>query len=229
MKKYGILLLAAIVVCGTASRAQASIEVVGSPEEGGSWYQRFHAVGTFGSFDEITAKITSAGTTWASPALSFSLLLCGITCLPACLRLGGRGDSVDDLDFKLHLSGGLANSIPFQFDLEMLHHGDLNEVFKIAWSGGGGGQWDIRKCAVPEPATMIVWSLLGLGVMFGMRVWGRSGSVGRQPWSPEARQAIHEIIARATAMSFRPVTGSTRPRKASIFGGFFFLNHLQGS
>ena len=51
--------------------------------------------------------------------------------------------------------------------------------------------------AIPEPTTLIIWSLLGLGSWLGMRVWRRRGSpVGRQSWSPENRQAIHEIIAR---------------------------------
>jgi hypothetical protein len=61
---------------------------------------------------------------------------------------------------------------------------------------------------VPEPASVIIWSLLGAGTWLGARVWrrGRVGVTGdvsiptmpatRQPWSPEARNAIHEIIAR---------------------------------
>jgi hypothetical protein len=50
---------------------------------------------------------------------------------------------------------------------------------------------------VPEPAAIIVWTLLGAGSWLGMRVWRRRGGpVGRQPWSPESREAIHEIIAR---------------------------------
>jgi hypothetical protein len=57
---------------------------------------------------------------------------------------------------------------------------------------------------IPEPATIIIWSLLGAGSWLGMRVWRRRGSglddemsgPARQPWSPESRQAIHEMIAR---------------------------------
>ena len=34
----------------------------------------------------------------------------------------------------------------------------------------------------------------------GLRVWRRKGGpAGRQPWSPEARQAIHEIIGRGVS------------------------------
>jgi hypothetical protein len=51
---------------------------------------------------------------------------------------------------------------------------------------------------IPEPATIIIWSLLGMGSWLGMRIVRRrrGGPVGRQPWSPENRQAIHNIIAR---------------------------------
>jgi hypothetical protein len=55
---------------------------------------------------------------------------------------------------------------------------------------------------VPEPSTLIIWSLLGFGSAFGMRVWRRRGSSlevgsrGRRPWSPSARNAILEIVER---------------------------------
>jgi hypothetical protein len=61
----------------------------------------------------------------------------------------------------------------------------------------------IQGTAVPEPASIIVWSLFGAGSWFGMRVWRRRRvaassvlSVTRRPWSPKTRQAIREIIAR---------------------------------
>jgi len=47
----------------------------------------------------------------------------------------------------------------------------------------------------PSRLRFIVWSLLGAGSWLGMRVWRRGRRVGRQPWSDENRQAIHEIIA----------------------------------
>ncbi len=52
------------------------------------------------------------------------------------------------------------------------------------------------ESCIPEPATMIVWSLLGAASWLGMRVWRQGRRVGRQPWSDGNRQAIHEIIAR---------------------------------
>ena len=50
--------------------------------------------------------------------------------------------------------------------------------------------------ATPEPATFVVWSLLGAtwaGLAVVRRGWNRSGS---QPWTPEARTAIESIIER---------------------------------
>jgi len=48
---------------------------------------------------------------------------------------------------------------------------------------------------IPEPASLIVWSLLGMGSWLGLRVWRRRRMpVGRRPWSPENRTAILEII-----------------------------------
>ncbi len=48
----------------------------------------------------------------------------------------------------------------------------------------------------PEPATMIVWSLLGAMSWLGMRVWRGGRRTGRQPWSPENRQAILDVVSR---------------------------------
>ena len=54
------------------------------------------------------------------------------------------------------------------------------------------------SAVTPEPASMIIWSLLGAASWLGMRIWRRGRRVGRQSWSPENRQAIHDIIARGS-------------------------------
>ena len=57
--------------------------------------------------------------------------------------------------------------------------------------------WDNLKTgssAVPEPATLLVWSLLGATSWLGMRVWRGGQRISRRSWSPENRQAILEII-----------------------------------
>ncbi len=50
---------------------------------------------------------------------------------------------------------------------------------------------------VPEPASVLVWSLLAAGSWLGLRVSRRRRiPVGRQSWVPENRTAILEIIER---------------------------------
>jgi hypothetical protein len=59
-----------------------------------------------------------------------------------------------------------------------------------------------NKC-VPEPATILIWSLLSLTCGgLGLRVWRRNSlsleMMGgtRTPWSDDARRAIHQLIER---------------------------------
>jgi len=83
-------------------------------------------------------------------------------------------------------------TINMVFDIGTLGAGQSANVdfqYRIAETGGG-------VSTVPEPCTIIVWSLLGAGSWLGMRVWRKPRSIGRRPWSPETRNAIHEIIAR---------------------------------
>jgi hypothetical protein len=77
------------------------------------------------------------------------------------------------------------------------------EMVEIGPNGGQQAQMFMSSggtaptSAIPEPAALIVWSLLGTGSWLGMRVWRRRGTpVGRQPWSPENRTAILDIIER---------------------------------
>ena len=75
-------------------------------------------------------------------------------------------------------------------------------LLKFAGRDGGGSYvlTDVNVELVPEPGTLIVWSLLGLGSACGMRVWRRRGSgidiggAGCQRWSPAARNAILEVV-----------------------------------
>jgi hypothetical protein len=79
--------------------------------------------------------------------------------------------------------------------------------YAAAEPGGGNGNPYLAEFEygqpVPEPSTLAIFSLLGAGGWLGMKLRRRrSQPVGRQPWSPEARQAIHEIIG----MGARPNT-----------------------
>jgi hypothetical protein len=79
------------------------------------------------------------------------------------------------------------------------------EYFGIVLTGVSGFAFDSisldTQCesAVPEPATIIVWSLLGTASWLGVRVARRRGmrpGSSRPGWLENNRVAIHEIIAR---------------------------------
>jgi hypothetical protein len=56
----------------------------------------------------------------------------------------------------------------------------------------GGSDSYVNDTVIPEPATVIIWSVLGAGWAGLAVVRRRTGS--RQRWSPEARTAIHSLI-----------------------------------
>jgi hypothetical protein len=58
------------------------------------------------------------------------------------------------------------------------------------------GTAEVIGLAVPEPATVVVWSLLGAVGWLGIRVWRRGKHVGQSGWTEENRAAIFEIIDR---------------------------------
>jgi hypothetical protein len=74
--------------------------------------------------------------------------------------------------------------------------GLYNYTFSTTPASGRPVELTLNMETVPEPATMIVWSLLGAASWLGMRVWRRGHRAGRQPWSPENRQAIFEVVSR---------------------------------
>jgi hypothetical protein len=75
-----------------------------------------------------------------------------------------------------------------------------SNLTEIQFSGYDAGLFlgldNVNVEAIPEPATLIVWSLLGATSWLGMRVWQKGRRVGRQPWSSENRTAILEIIGK---------------------------------
>jgi hypothetical protein len=63
--------------------------------------------------------------------------------------------------------------------------------------GDDGRTFELDGQVVPEPSTIIIWSLLLGAGWTGLRVWrGRGGPVDRQPWSAATRRAIRDIINR---------------------------------
>ena len=72
----------------------------------------------------------------------------------------------------------------------------------VLGSGSGLGPLVQPEDPAPEPAALVVWSLLGLGwaglsaARRRRRLLALAGVRGRRRWSPEARAAIHEIVQR---------------------------------
>jgi hypothetical protein len=81
-----------------------------------------------------------------------------------------------------YADGGTGLLYPDQTDFNNPAIGWFGPNLYVGTAGGLG---------VPEPATMIIWSLLGVGGWLGTRVSRR-----RQGWSDDNRTAIHQLIAR---------------------------------
>ena len=67
---------------------------------------------------------------------------------------------------------------------------------------GYGSEGVLTLTAIPEAASIAIWSLLGLSWL-GLSVWrrrrrmaGGGGRSARPSWSKETRQALHRIIDR---------------------------------
>ena len=58
---------------------------------------------------------------------------------------------------------------------------------------------DPASIATPEPASIAIWSLLGLGCFFGRRIVRRRKAGGSRGWSNENRAAIQQIFDRTRA------------------------------
>ena len=73
----------------------------------------------------------------------------------------------------------LADGFKVYGDLTLTGTGNGQETDRVGMAFG----WTSTVSAVPEPATIIIWSLLGMGSWLGMRVVRRrrGGPVGRQP------------------------------------------------
>jgi hypothetical protein len=100
---------------------------------------------------------------------------------------------VDDLDGNTWFANVFTGTTWQQGDAN--YDGVINGLDRDLWRANFGSP-PLDNVQVPEPATFIIWSLLGAGSWLGMRVAQRGRRVGRQPWSPENREAIHEIVGR---------------------------------
>jgi hypothetical protein len=201
MNRKLVLSLAAAVLLIGCSLANASIEAVGDPIEGGSWSHEFQVQGP-GKADFMGVVMLSAGDAFEPPVFS-NFHASGWTGSGNSQAGIASGPLETTLTFDISFAGSTNN--PLEFLFESFNGETWQTKAKLKWKNPG---WTIEveygdvytrgeiEDMVPEPATIIIWSLLGAGSWLGMGVWRRRRPVGRQPWSPEARQAIHEIIAR---------------------------------
>jgi hypothetical protein len=188
VKKCRTLVLAALAVCSMASTTWASIfvEAVGAPIDGDSWGQSFSLSGNGNHFSLVGAVVF--GTTFEyNPIRNISDSNWQASGTQAYASV--FGPSTVSLGFQTWYNGSRGNCIDLYLDV---FDGE-GWVGSVHGKYDGMGDWEftddnckcskdeyVRECGIPEPATIIIWSLLGFGAMFGMRVWRRwGGPVGR--------------------------------------------------
>lgn len=100
---------------------------------------------------------------------------------------------VDQIE-GLAISGNQVTNITSVNGLNIYYDAPDNPgLFGRTFNLEGGGELIPVGAVVPEPATIIVWSLLGAGSWLGLRISRRRRVA---VWSPEARAAIREIVGR---------------------------------
>ena len=132
------------------------------------------------NIDNVSATLTQSGSiaeTWTDDYLLFSG---GPT---VSLNVDGYQVDVTPLGWSQSLGAGWSgplgpNGLPIP----------VNEDLTASFS--------VTSASVPEPATLIVWSLLGAASWLGMRVVRKGRRISRQPWSNENRTAILEIVGK---------------------------------
>jgi hypothetical protein len=220
MKRSGVMMLVAVVVMGMVSAASAAVWVDRDP-----WNVKLIAGGQ-PSYLENDFNITTLDGNFAGDVAGFTPGADIVTRATVTIRAkdDAKWDSEEEMKVKLDdvtIGSHIEVDLPFTnftYPVSAYLIGDINAdgilTYKVkATEGdfilvyaqlvaegveGSGG-------AVPEPATLIVWSLLGAGSWLGLRVWRRRGGesveeIGaaavRRPWPSENRQAIHDIISR---------------------------------
>jgi hypothetical protein len=172
---------AAFVTLVSASTCTAAIITVGDVVEGNSFGQRWESRDA-GPFDHVQARANGPGIfkTHSTTALGdgindfsdnswSSLFNDGKT-------LAAQGGSVSSLFFDIVFDNTWGDEEEFDFDFQAYHGDNRVEnvtIRKLKFGGGWEvheGKWDCSKPqlnAVPEPSSLIVWSLIGLSFVGG--------------------------------------------------------------
>ena len=179
--KHSIAVLSVVAVLLVAGMANASIVAVGLPQETGSWAQEFNEKGV-GQFNQMAVQmLTGAG--FEAPAFSaFHSTGWTNTNNNSVYAVAAKGAGYDtDMNFDLNFLGSSSSPLSFVF---VAYKDEVKlEYAKAVWNGGwtitgfvlsDAPTWQTMAdaAAVPEPTTIIVWSLLGL-VAAGYGVWRR--------------------------------------------------------
>ena len=205
-----VFLLLALV--GVSSTAIASVECLGSMTPTGSWQQAMHEHDAYSpaTFDLIAVQLISGGPLGDFPnsipplsALSSGWVQTDASSSAAVIQGTANSDEYFTMTF-------LAVPVSMYFEAydgqTVVDYGILsfsadgtNSYTDLYSSGNAPARGDVLAAAgadVPEPATLIVWSLLGGASWLGMRVWRGGRQIGRRSWSPENLQAILDVIGR---------------------------------
>ncbi len=165
----------ALILTVGISQSSASITAIGDPIEGNSWGQGINESGV-GTFDMIAAQIVSGGPLEAQVFRSISVA--GWTDQPTAgvglnRTLGiAQGPLTTNITFNLWFIG--SSSTPLSVNLFAYRGSTLVDSALASWSGHN---WTFTNGAsptptaealnasiVPEPASLVVWSMLGLAI-----------------------------------------------------------------
>jgi hypothetical protein len=141
-----------------------------------------------GQFRDSTASATGLTLGWSDDASSNHVKVTAT--YAGDFNLDGV---VDNADQAIWFANAFTGTTWQQGDAN--YDGVIDGLDRDLWSANFGSP-PLVLISVPEPTAIIIWSLLGAGSWLGMRVLQRGRRVGRQPWSPGNREAIHEIVSR---------------------------------
>ena len=221
MRRFTVLIAVAALLGVAPAASFGSIEPVGPPMQGNSWYQGFMASSDVG-FNGVLINMTvgtleNSAAPWAFRSFSnpsvAPLSQSGIVNVPSSpasdtLALAQGPDDVFALSWSFAFVGSSDNHVAFDValfnvadDLILSGHFDWNSPDWTPTEVSAEGIADLRvaynrlrpppQSAVPEPATLVIWSVLGAGAA------GLGSLRRRRPrWSEESRAAIRQIIAR---------------------------------
>lgn len=177
MKRYVALVALGLLLLAPAL-ASASIQAVGEPLPSQSWVQGFNESGV-GFFDLVVVKMVSMGDSFESfthygfSGGSWALAYENAIPYPTLAYASGSA-ATTNLTWTIRFAGESSN--PLNFDFVAFNGNQIAESANADWNGSGwtftspGNWFPSRSSIVPEPVTIIIWSLLG-SIVIGLGWW----------------------------------------------------------